>query len=142
MLLASLLVLSACLAAQGTPDLQVKNLAAPGASSIANPGPDVALNRRVTVEKHAGANWVATDADVRLIASCDELETATERVLRSGETLTLKPWNGWTCDGQCAGSCRANVYLGPGEFRFVIVSANGKQRFEGPAFALGAEAKR
>jgi hypothetical protein len=140
--LASLLILSSCLAAQGAPDVQVRNLNAPGAASVTNHGPDIALSRKVTVEQHVGASWTATDADVRLIAACGDLETKNDHMLRKGETLILLPWNGWTCGGQCAGSCRANVYLGPGEFRFVVVSASGKQRFAGPAFMLGPEAER
>ncbi|MEO7362514.1 MAG: hypothetical protein ABI120_19445 [Gemmatimonadaceae bacterium] len=138
MLLASLFVLSACFGAQGKPDVQVTNGTTSGSAVVTNRGPDIALGRTVTVEKHVGSTWTATDAAVRLIAACEEVAATTERVLHRGETLSLKPWNGWTCGGQCGGSCRANVYLGPGEFRFVVVSANGKQRFEGPAFLLGA----
>lgn len=138
MLLASLTFLSACFAAQGKSDVQVTNGKAPGTAVVTNRGPDIALSRKVYVEKHVGGTWTATDAAVRLIAACDDTEVGIARVLRRDETFSLKPWNGWTCGGQCGGSCRANVYLGPGEFRFVVKSADGKQRFEGPAFVLGA----
>lgn len=138
MLLASLFLMSACFGAQGKPAVQVTNGNAPGAAVITNRGPDIALSRTLSVEKHVGATWTATEAAVRLIAACDDTEVGIARVIRRGETFTLKPWNGWTCGGQCGASCRANVYLGPGEFRFVVKSADGKQRFEGPAFVLGA----
>lgn len=120
-------------------DVVVKNLSQPGAVSVTNHGPDLALRRAVLVEKHESGSWAATDADVRLITSCDEVEKGKSRVLKQGETLLVKSWNGWSCNGQCPRSCRANLYLGPGEFRFVVLSEDGKKRFEGAAFSLGAE---
>ena len=123
----------------------VRNLETPGAFSVTNEGPDVDLLRRVLVEtlgKAEGtekAAWIATDADVRLIATCEEKETGETRRLARGETLVVKPWNGWSCDGQCPRPCRANIYLGPGEFRFVVLSGDRKQRFEGAPFSLGSQ---
>lgn len=117
----------------------VRNLDQPGVFSVTNSGPNIALRRRVVVEKQDAAAWKGTDADVRLIASCDETETGVTRILKRGETLTVKSWNGWSCDGQCPRPCRANVYLGPGTFRFVVVSGDGKKRFEGPPFELGPQ---
>ena len=139
MLFTALFALSACVGTIEKPPVLVKNLDRPGAVSIVNQGPDITLGRKLIVEKHVGAKWTQVDADVRLINSCSETETGANRVLHRGETLELKAWNGWSCDGQCGRSCRANVYLGPGEFRLVVVSANGKQRFEGPGFMMPAE---
>lgn len=155
MVLSSLLVLTACFGhedkpdflrdrsnVQGMSDVVVSNLNPPGAASVTNQGPDVALRRNVVVEKRVGTSWTAAVADVRLITNCDDVGTSPTRVLHRGETLTLKTWNGWSCDGQCARSCRANVYLGPGEFRFVVVPANGEPRSAGAGFVLGAQGKR
>jgi hypothetical protein len=126
-------------AASAAPAVVVRNLETPGSFSVTNTGEDIALRRHVLVEKKdpASGKWEQTDADVRLIASCDEPESGDTRILKRGETLVVKSWNGWSCDGQCPRPCRANIYLGPGEFRFVVLSADGKQRFEGPSFHLG-----
>jgi hypothetical protein len=117
----------------------VHNLNPPGTFSVTNNGNDIRLLRMVLVEKQEGGAWTATDADVRLIATCEETETGPTRLLKRGETLVVKSWNGWSCDGQCPRPCRANIYLGPGTFRFVVRSENGTKRFEGPPFELGQE---
>jgi len=119
----------------------VNNLKSPGSFSVTNNDNDIHLLRKVLVEKQQGGTWTATDADVRLIATCDETETGTTRLLKRGEKLDVKFWNGWSCDGQCPRPCRANVFLGPGTFRFVVRSEDGKKRFEGPPFELGPESK-
>lgn len=127
------------------PHVVVRNLETPGAFSVSNVGPDLDLRRRVLVEKRereegaAKVGWKATDADVRLIASCEEKESGETRLLERGETLVVQRWNGWSCDGQCPRPCRANIYLGPGEFRYVVLSGDGRQRFEGAPFALGEQ---
>ena len=36
------------------------------------------------------AGWRATYADVRLIATCEEKETGTTRLMKHGETLVVK----------------------------------------------------
>lgn len=116
----------------------IQNLQPPGSFSVTNNGPEIALLRSVLVERQAAdGQWESTDADVRLIASCDEAEDGEVRVLKAGETLVVKSWDGWSCDGQCPRPCRANIYLGPGEFRFVVFSADRASRFEGASFHLG-----
>jgi hypothetical protein len=119
-------------------EVSVRNLAALGSFSVTNHGPQVALLRRVVVEFHDdGGDWERVDADVRLIADCAETAEGEERVFPPGETLTVAPWAGWSCDGQCPKPCRANAYLGPGEFRFVVLTADRGRRFEGAGFPLG-----
>lgn len=125
-----------------TPAVAVQNLQPPGSFSVTNNGPEIALLRRVLVERQAAnGQWESTDADVRLIASCDEADEGDVRVLKQGETLVVKSWDGWSCDGQCPRPCRANIYLGPGEFRFVVLTPDRASRFEGASFHLG-ESKR
>lgn len=119
----------------------VNNLPKAGAFSVVNKGADIELQRSVVVEKREKNGWTRTEADVRLIGSCTESETGATRLVRRGETLVVVPWNGWSCDGQCPRPCRANIYLGPGEFRFVVMSADRRQRFVGPPFRLGPEPK-
>jgi len=143
LLFAALSVIMACAESRGggsvDPKIVLRNLETPGAFSVTNNGPDIELQRRVVVEKMEGHGWNATDADVRLIATCEEEEIGATRLVKQGETLMVKSWNGWSCNGQCPRPCRANIYLGPGQFRFVVLSGNGKHRFEGAAFTLGAQ---
>lgn len=133
---------TACAGGAVNSAIVIKNLEKPGAFSVTNEGPDIDLERHVVVEKQEGGAWTNTDADVRLIASCEELETGTTRRLARGETLVVKGWDGWSCDGQCPRPCRANLYLGPGTFRFVVQASGGKQRWEGPAFQLGEDPRK
>jgi hypothetical protein len=115
----------------------VENGGRPGQFAVANHGSGpVELLRRVTVEHLETGTWVSTEADVSLIASCGEKAETPNVQLMNGQTLKVAPWNGKTCDGQCSRSCRANIYLGPGEFRFVVWTADRKSRFAGPSFHL------
>lgn len=102
----------------------------------------VDLRRKVLVERKENGSWVETAAEVYLIASCAEKDLESPLHLGAGQELVVLPWNGWGCDGQCPRPCRANYYLGPGDFRFVVFSADGKHRFDGPVFKLGAEDPR
>jgi hypothetical protein len=117
----------------------VSNGESPGAFSVANRGGDISLSRSVLVERSVAGEWAAAEANIRLIVSCNDLSTESPLVLQRGETFTALPWNGWSCGGQCPEPCRANIYLGPGNFRFVVHSADETRRFEGPPFSLGAE---
>ena len=117
----------------------VTNGSVAGAFSVTNNGAEIRLNRRVIVEQRAAEQWTATEADVRLISSCDEYEAQSPRLLQAGQSIAVVAWSGMSCGGQCPASCRANVYLGPGEFRFVVLSEDEAQRFEGPPFQLPAE---
>ena len=109
----------------------------PGQFSVTNHGPgSVDLLRKVTVEKLETGKWLVTEAEVYLVASCSEKAATPGVRLTSGQTFAAAPWDGKTCDGQCPRSCRANIYLGPGEFRFVVWTADHKTRFEAPSFHL------
>ncbi|HUQ92843.1 MAG TPA: hypothetical protein VM120_14275 [Bryobacteraceae bacterium] len=142
LLFGQMLVWTACMGGSVDASVTVRNLNHPGEFSVTNnSAADVKLRRKVIVEKQEASGWAATDADVRLIATCEEKESGASRLLKRGETLVVKSWNGWSCDGQCPRPCRANIYLGPGKFRFVVVSSDGKQRFEGQAFSLPAQSK-
>jgi hypothetical protein len=120
----------------------VTNLAAPGAFEVRNRGvADVAVSRTVAVERQSGTTWEAVPASLALIDNCEAETTNVCVTIRPGDVLRPLPWNGFSCAPQCAGSCRANVYLGPGTFRVVVQSCDRKQQFTGAAFNLPAQAK-
>ena len=144
-LIALIALVPACMSAPPAPaaskEVKVKllNGSQPGHFSVENPGSaPVDLLRKVLVERLDGKVWVETASIVNLVAACTEKET-TPRRIAPGATLHVAPWNGWGCNGQCPRACRSNYYIGPGEFRFVVFTSDRKQRFEGPAFALGPE---
>jgi hypothetical protein len=117
--------------------ISVENGTHPGEFAVTNHGTGpVDLLRKVTVEVRGAGKWAATDADVSLVASCSDKSATSSVTLASRQTLKVAPWNGMTCDGQCPRSCRANVSLGPGEFRFVVWTADRKTRFEGLSFHM------
>jgi hypothetical protein len=130
-------LLAACCTWAAEGQVSVENGARPGQFGVVNHGPGpVDLLRKVTVEQLETGKWVVTEAEVFLIGNCREKAEVSSVRLTSGQKLTVAPWNGKTCDGQCARSCRANIYLGPGEFRFVLWTADHQTRFEGPSFRL------
>jgi hypothetical protein len=120
----------------------VANLTAPGAFELRNPGAaDVAVSRTVAVERQSGTKWEAVPTALMLIDKCEAQPTDGCVTIRPGAVLRPVPWNGFSCAPQCAASCRANVYLGPGTFRAVAQSCDRKQQFTGAAFDLPAQGK-
>src|SRR5204863_1671181 len=114
------LAVASCM--RGTPpasgQVTVENGARPGQFAVANHGPGaVELLRKVTVDQRDDGKWTATEAEVSLVSACSNKTEASTVRLATGQTLKVAPWDGKTCDGQCPRACRANVYLGPGEFR-------------------------
>ncbi len=100
------------------------------------------LRKKVLVERKDGQSWVDSYAEVYLIASCAEKDLKSPLHLAAGQELVMSPWNGWGCDGQCPRPCRANYYLGPGDFRYVVFTSDGKHRYDGPSFTLGPEKQK
>lgn len=68
-------------------------LAATGAFSVTNEGHDIELRRDVLIEKQdpSTSSWTKLDAHLRLVATCNEVETSDTRILRRGETLVVVP---------------------------------------------------
>jgi len=129
------------LAGWATPstDVTVNNLSAPGAFELRNDGAaEVSLLRQVAVERSSGDRWERVPVPLELIEHCGETSTGRCVRLAAGAVLRPLPWDGYSCAPQCPGSCRANVYLGPGKFRIVATSCDGKRQFKGPEFMLPA----
>ena len=124
-------------------EVMVRNLPTVGALAVDTGGSAVTLRDRVVVEQlwpdvkepAVGGAWHKTEARVELVAQCGGGDTDC-KTLRANNTLTLVPWNGFSCDGQCPHACRANIDLEPGIFRFVVESCDGKKRYEGAPFQL------
>jgi hypothetical protein len=119
----------------------VRNLSLPGAFEIENRGPDIELAWAVTIQRELKGEWSDHATDLTLIEKCGQSPPSGCVPLPHGAKLRPARWNGLTCGSQCAATCRANLYLGPGRFRFVVTSCDGKRKFRGPAFELPSQVK-
>lgn len=111
------------------------NLSAPGSFAVENRGSDITLARPVIVQREQAGRWTDETTDLALLESCGQAGGAC-LTLPAGAKLNPLPWNGLVCASQCAQGCRANIYLGPGRFRFVLSSCDGRRQFHGPPFDL------
>lgn len=116
----------------------VRNLSTPGTFEVENRGPDIALAWSVAVQRQDKGQWNNEVTSLSLIQTCGAPPPPDCFHLTHGAKIRPVQWNGLTCASQCAGACRANVYLGPGHFRLVVSSCEGRRKFTGPAFDLPA----
>ncbi|GLH82480.1 hypothetical protein SSBR45G_73890 [Bradyrhizobium sp. SSBR45G] len=65
---------------------------------------------------------------MKLVASCDQRAGSCVTIDERG--LRPEPWSGMSCSAQCNGNCDRNYPLS-GRFRFVVMSCDGRTRFEG-----------
>ena len=114
----------------------VRNLATPGAFEVENSGADIELARKVSIQRYANGKWSDEVTDTALIERCGPPAPSECFHLAHGARFRPVMWNGLTCGSQCPATCRANIYLGPGRFRFVVSTCDGKRTFAGPAFQL------
>jgi hypothetical protein len=119
----------------------VRNLSLPGAFEVENRGPDIELAGAITIQREVKGEWSDHVTDLTLIEKCGQSPPAGCVPLAHGAKLRPVRWNGLTCGSQCAATCRANLYLGPGRFRFVASSCDGKRKFPGPAFEMPSQGK-
>jgi len=132
-------------AASAAPPL-VLTLVGPSAVEIAASAPTRVTSRasieRVD-ERGQGAD-VSQHFDVgagyRLVESCDGAAPARCVDLAAGGALRPVPFQGFDCAAQCNRSCRANTWVGPGTFRFVVSTCDGA-RAASPTFTLPAPAQ-
>lgn len=70
----------------------------------------------------------------RLVAQCTQTDACA--TVAPGAALRVEPWRGLDCSAQCNDTCRANAWLGPGTFRFVVHDCEGKNPLASPVFTL------
>jgi hypothetical protein len=116
----------------------ITNLA-PGEIEIESAGP-VQLAAAAQLERQADGGWTPlqhldVDQGYRLVERCGGAAPPSCVDLAPGATLHPVPFQGFDCAAQCNASCRANVWLGPGTFRFVLRTCAGAV-IPGPPFDL------
>jgi hypothetical protein len=115
----------------------------PGGLLIVNGGTaPVAIQMAIVVQKQEIAGWVPVATEFNAVARCDAPGSNMTVEVAPATTLTVRPWRGFSCSGQCNYVCRANVYYGPGVFRFVVTAVPGLNQITSSAFALPAEPLR
>jgi hypothetical protein len=95
---------------------------------------DIAL--AIRVERHDVDRWAPIPTEFNAVSACVRGARRPFVRLAPGEVLTVAPWRGYSCSGQCNQICRTNAYYGPGEFRFVVSRWPSGERVAGPPFAL------
>jgi hypothetical protein len=118
--------------------VMIKNLKAPGAFEVINTADaDVDLAWEVGVEQRVGEQWRSIVVEqFELIEQCGEIKQSPCRKLLAKGVIRPVPWTGYSCSSQCNTACRANVYYGPGQFRFIIRSCSGQEQINGSSFKL------
>ncbi len=115
----------------------VRNLQQPGTFEVDNTGPAIQLWSQVKLQRFQNGQWQEEQGtNLFLAESCGWNQQPVCQTLPQGAKLHPFPWNGLSCGGQCPMVCRANDFLGPGQFRFVVTTCDRKRSFYGPAFTL------
>ena len=128
--------------AAGEPAVTVRNLATPGAFEVEASGAAAELRYEVLVQRELNGVWTDVTTDLTLSDACGEPPAGGCVRVEPGHTLRPKPWNGMSCSSQCPAGCRANVYLGPGKFRFEVETCSRSRKYFGNPFTLGPYGKR
>ena len=128
------------LAGESAPVIQLRTPAPPGSLTIENRGAGaVELARKIAVEMRRGDTWAPVDTEFDAVAECAAPSNAGACVRLAGKsTLRAVAWRGFSCSGQCASICRANLYYGPGTFRFVVSTCDRKKQYRSEPFQMPA----
>ena len=117
---------------------EVVNLQKPGGFSLRAPAAPLSLAGVAHMEKRTGAGWITIARNILLVEQCSAAPPPACVTIAPGAAMTLAHWPGYSCASQCNLSCKANVYLGPGEFRLKVFACGGGQPLTGPVFRLPA----
>ncbi|QYE33266.1 hypothetical protein KZX46_00140 (plasmid) [Polymorphobacter sp. PAMC 29334] len=129
-------------AAAQPPGLTLAGGARPGSLNIANRGGGpVTIARAIGVERRDRDGWTAVHTEFNAVSSCPipgrpVLAAKAAVSIPAGGNLKVVPWQGYTCSGQCENACMADIYLGPGTFRFVATVLPMGDRVTGLNFAM------
>jgi len=119
------------------PAVEVRMLGGkPAAFQVASLGDAVDLSRDVRVEQDPDSGRYPLGPLIQLTDKCDHVDAGKCVTLPAKGAITPVPWTGFDCDSQCPRACRANAYLGPGRFRYVVKSCDGTRQWESVWFDL------
>lgn len=96
----------------------------------------VSVHSAMMIEQAVGAaKWERLAVQNLLLRSRCDAPKPEMISIASGASMTALPWTGRHCASQCAESCRAEVQYPPGQYRYVVKTAQAVELTSG-AFAL------
>lgn len=100
----------------------------------ANP---VAIERWIAVERRTPKGWIP-NTGIEAVSSCKDrrYNSKSPIPLAAHSSISVYPWDGFLCGGQCEESCMQNAFSGPGIFRFVVVLVPEGKRISSLPFAI------
>lgn len=102
------------------PDLTLSLGALPGSLTITDAGAStVTFRSAIRIETESAGSWSRVPAEMQATPSCSVRAGGTV-TLDAGARMDVQPWTGFTCGTQCVSTCRMNVYVGGGTFRFAV----------------------
>jgi hypothetical protein len=138
------LVAVACIAvpnhgmAEPVAQLRLELVNPPGGLRLVNPGSAPAtILAMIAVEKQQENRWAPVLTEFCAVARCngqDRRDMPVQVEIAPAVALEVRPWLGFSCFTQCNNVCHANVYYGPGTFRFVVTTVPMGERLVSPAF--------
>ncbi|WP_419809751.1 hypothetical protein [Sphingomonas sp.] len=139
-LTAAILALTApALSQDASPTSSLRLRAAPARSGLVidNPGGHaVMIDRIIRVDKWVGTRWTPLGTEMKAIGTCTANAATGPVRLEPHTSLSVVPWRGASCSGQCTRTCRANIDYPPGRFRFVVTTVQPAAQAVGPVFQL------
>jgi hypothetical protein len=122
----------------GTPDKVVVGSAGLTITNLSS-GP-VTIERRIRREYQTASGWTGT-YEMEAVSKCaayhpNFLDWKAQAQIDAHATLTVVPWNGWICGGQCPTACMQNVPASPGTYRFVLMTVPDARRIISPTFSI------
>ena len=119
------------------PSVRLRAATAPSGLVIENPTDHAQLiERTIRVDKWIGGVWTPLGTEMKAIASCTANRADGPVRLEPRASLSVVPWRGASCSGQCTRACRGNITYPPGRFRFVVTTVPQNAQTIGPAFQL------
>lgn len=117
----------------------IRNLEKHGSFEVENSsGNEVELSWQIAVERKEGDEWkrLTSVTELNLIEKCGMSKDSSCMRLAGGAKISPVPWTGWAYRAQCRKNSRKDRYYGPGTFRFIVKSCDGKQEYYGPEFEM------
>lgn len=96
------------------------------------------VERAITVQRRTAAGWVPIETEFNAVAICTRRPGVEPVSIPASGTLAVQRWRGFTCGGQCQGTCRRNIYHGAGPFRFVVTMLPNRRQVTSASFTMPA----
>lgn len=119
------------------PSVRLRAARAPSGLVIDNPTDHaISIERTIRVDKWTAGAWTPLGTEMKAIGSCTANRVDGPVRLDPRTSLSVVPWRGASCSGQCTRICRGNIDYPPGRFRFVVTTLPQYAQAIGPAFQL------